>query len=193
MLHRPVRPGRHYRRSVSDAFDIVRSGYDSIGVRYRDWSSTSPVRLSWVQRLRDDLTPRSLVVDLGCGPGEPATRLLAEQHRVVGVDASSAQLRLAREAAPSALLVQADMTRLAFRPSSVDAIASFYALGHVPPDRHAALFSSIATWLRPGRMLLTSAPTGPGDGRDDNWLGVRCSSAASERPRHGKRSKRLGW
>ena len=125
-----------------------------------------------MQRLLDDLAPASQVVDLGCGPGEPATRLLAQQHRVIGVDASSAQLALAREAAPTALLVQADMTRIAFRPGSVDAIASFYALGHVPSDRHAALFSHMARWLRPGGMLLTSAPVGAGDERDGNWLGV---------------------
>ena len=162
----------YYRAPVRDAFDIVRSGYDGIGVRYRDWSASSPLRLSWLQRLLDDLASGSLVVDLGCGPGEPATRLLAERHRVVGVDASSVQLGLAREAAPTSLLVQADMTRLALRPGSVDAIASFYALGHVPSDRHAALFADMASWLRPGGVLLTNAPIGPGDERDDDWLGV---------------------
>lgn len=163
---------RHYRCFVSQAFDIVRAGYDDIGVKYRDWSATSPVRLAWVQRLLDELAPRSLVVDLGCGPGEPATRLLAERHRVIGVDASSTQLALAREAAPSALFLQADMTRLAFQPDSVDAVASFYALGHIPSARHAPLFTEMAMWLRPGGVLVTSAPVGPGDDHDDNWLGV---------------------
>jgi cyclopropane fatty-acyl-phospholipid synthase-like methyltransferase len=155
-----------------DAFSVVRAGYDAIGERYRDWSHLSPVRLHWVDRLQKELQPNSLVVDLGCGPGEPATRLLSERHRVIGVDASAAQLRLAQEVAPAALLLQADMTRLALRAGSVDAVASFYALGHVPSERHSALMSSIAGWLRPGGLLLTSAPLTPGDSRDDNWLGV---------------------
>jgi SAM-dependent methyltransferase len=156
----------------SEPFEVVRSGYDRIGDRYRDWSHGSPVRLRWVQRLLDDLSPDSLVVDLGCGPGEPGTRLLAERHRVCGVDGSGVQLRLAQYAAPSALLVQADMTRFWLRPESVDAVASFYALGHIPADQHGPLFAAISDWLRPGGLLLTSAPLTPGDGHDDAWLGV---------------------
>jgi SAM-dependent methyltransferase len=157
---------------VTNPFELVRAGYDRIDVRYRDWSSASPVRLHWIDCLLARLQPYSIVVDLGCGSGEPATRLLAEAHRVIGVDGSKAQLALARTAVPSALLVQADMTRLALRPLSVDAVASFYALGHVPSSLHDALFLSIATWLRPGGVLLTSAPLGVGDDTEPDWLGV---------------------
>jgi cyclopropane fatty-acyl-phospholipid synthase-like methyltransferase len=157
---------------VNEAFQIVRSGYDGIGGRYREWSHDSPVRLNWARRLLDEVTPHSLVVDLGCGPGEPATRLLAQHHRVIGVDASYVQLQLAQQAAPTALLVQADMTRLSLRPGSVDAVASFYALGHIPAKRHASLLSAVAGWLRPGGLLLTSAPLSAGDEQDEDWLGV---------------------
>jgi len=157
---------------VGEAFNIVRSGYDRIGVRYREWSSASPTRLNFVRRLLRELTPGSLVVELGCGPGEPATRLLAAEHRVLAVDASLAQLQLAREAAPTAALVQADMARLNLRAGSADAVASFYALGHLPSHEHAPLLHAIAHWLRPGGVLLTSAPLRAGDDRDESWLGV---------------------
>jgi cyclopropane fatty-acyl-phospholipid synthase-like methyltransferase len=157
---------------VTQPFDVVRAGYDTIGSRYREWSAASAVRLRWVARLLDELPPDSLVVDLGCGPGEPATRLLAERHRVIGVDASLVQLSLARESAPTAMLVQADMTCFALRSSSVDAVASFYALGHVPSHRHAPLFASVAGWLRPGGVLLASTPLHAGNDTEPNWLGV---------------------
>lgn len=157
---------------MTEPFDIVRRGYDAIGGRYRDWSHLSPVRLEQVERLLQHLDPNSLVVDLGCGPGEPATRLLAERHRVIGVDASARQLGLARQAAPTALLLQADMTRLSMRPGSLDAVASFYALGHVPANKHAALFAQIAEWLRPDGVLFTSAPVAAGESQDEDWLGV---------------------
>jgi ubiquinone/menaquinone biosynthesis C-methylase UbiE len=111
---------------VAEPFDVVRSGYDRIGSSYREWSATSPVRLRWLRFLLDELKPGSLVVDLGCGPGEPATRLLTTKHNVIGVDASQEQLTLARSAAPTALLVQADMTRFSLRSNRVDAVASFY-------------------------------------------------------------------
>jgi SAM-dependent methyltransferase len=157
---------------MNDAFDTVRRGYDRIGAVYRERSRDGAVRLHWLRRLLDELDDDGLVLDLGCGPGEPATRLLAERHRVIGVDASETQLRLAGQAAPTALLVQADMTRMSIRPESLDAVASFYALGHVPADRHRALLASIARWLRPGGLLLTSTPLGAGDGHDPSWLGV---------------------
>lgn len=153
-------------------FQAVRSGYDRIGVRYRDWSAAAAGRLHWVRRLLDELDAGSLVVDLGCGPAEPATRLLAERHRVIAVDASMVQLRLAREAVPAALLVQADMTRFTLRSGCADAVASFYALGHVPSHLHAPLYVAIASWLRPGGVLLTSTPVGAGDDVDPDWLGV---------------------
>ncbi len=157
---------------MSEAFETVAGGYDLIGERYWKWSHNSPVRLHWVSWLLENLQPGSLVVDLGCGPGDPATRLLTERHRVIGVDGSIVQLGLAKKAAPSAHLVRTDMTRLALRSSSIDAIASFYALGHVPADRHAPLFAAIAEWLRPGGLLLTSAPASAGDATEDHWLGV---------------------
>jgi len=164
-------PGR-YRQPVSEAFEIVRAGYDRIGTTYRDLSASNVVRRQWVERLLAELPPRSVVVDLGCGPGEPVTRLLARRHRVLGVDASASQLALARSVAPTALLIQADMTRFAIRPATLDAVGSFYALGHVPSHLHAPLLSSIAGWLRPGGLLLTSAPVSAGDEIDDCWLGV---------------------
>jgi len=166
---------------VGEAFDIVRSGYDRIVVRYREWSSVSPTRLNFVRRLLRGLTPGSLVVELGCGPGEPATRLLAAEHRVLALDASVAQLRLAREAAPTAALVQADMARLHLRAGSADAVASFYALGHLPSHEHAPLLNAIAHWLRQPaccsralRSALVTTATRAG-------AECPCTSAASER------------
>jgi cyclopropane fatty-acyl-phospholipid synthase-like methyltransferase len=155
-----------------DSRALVRAGYDTIAGRYHAWSHASPTRLAFVQELLDRLADGSTVVDLGCGPGDPATRLLAERHRVLGVDLSEAQLRIARRLAPRASLVQADLAELSLLPGSVDAVASFYALGHLPPEAHSPLMASIARWLRPGGLLLTSAPLSAGQGLEDGWLGV---------------------
>jgi SAM-dependent methyltransferase len=71
---------------------LVGRGYDALGSRYRDRFSASPVRRAQVDALLRRLPAGSTVVDLGCGPGEPATRLLTRRHRVVGVDLSEVQL-----------------------------------------------------------------------------------------------------
>ena len=157
---------------VSEARRVVQAGYDALGPRYRDWSSGSPVRLHFVEELLRLLPTGSTVVDLGCGSGEPVTRLLSVRHRVLGVDLSRVQLLLARQAAPRAALVRADMTEIALRPESVDAVASFYAFGHVPPAAHGSLLRSIASWLRPGGLLLTSTPVTADDETAPDRLGV---------------------
>ena len=171
-----ARPARHVvvgdHGGMSDAAQLVARGYDAIGSRYREWSGAGPVRLAKVGELSRRLRDGSIVVDLGCGPGETATRLLARRHRVVGVDLSGVQLTLARQAAPSAALVRADMTWFALRAGSVDAVASFYAFGHLPSASHAPLLRSVSRWLRPGGVLLASAPLTPGDGVQADWLGV---------------------
>ncbi|MDQ1712698.1 MAG: hypothetical protein QOE45_2148 [Frankiaceae bacterium] len=155
-----------------DPASIVRAGYDAIGPRYHAWSHASRVRIAFVERLLSMLAPDSMVLELGCGPGDPATRMLSERHRVVGVDVSFGQLALARGHAPRAALVQADMTRLSVRPGSVDAIASFFALGHLPVAAHAPLLASFGGWLRPGGVLVTSVPVTPDEGVEEGWLGV---------------------
>jgi cyclopropane fatty-acyl-phospholipid synthase-like methyltransferase len=125
-----------------------------------------------LRKLLDQLARESLVVDLGCGPGEPVTRLITDDHRAVAIDASRVQLELAHIAAPKAMLVQADMTRCALRPGSVDAVASFYAIGHVAARDHAPLFATVADWLRPGGLFLTTAPVANEETFDPDWLGV---------------------
>jgi SAM-dependent methyltransferase len=155
----------------SDGPQVVRAGYDLLGERYHDWSHAGSVRLRYVDAILGRLERGSTVVDLGCGPGDPATRLLSQKHTVLGVDISAAQLAIACRFAPRAAFVQADLTRFALQPRSVDAAVSFYATGHLPQADHALFYAEVARWLRPGGLLVTSAPLMAGDDADE-WLGV---------------------
>jgi cyclopropane fatty-acyl-phospholipid synthase-like methyltransferase len=125
-----------------------------------------------VREVLDRLSPGNRVIDLGCGPGDPATRLLSERHFVLGVDLSRTQLGIAKRFAPRAALVQADVTEFHCAANSVDAVVSFYMTGHLPAAEHGSLYVEIATWLRPGGLLLTSAPLTADEGSVENWLGL---------------------
>lgn len=154
---------------------MVQAGYDRIAGEYLDYIAAieGDPRLRLLTELQSRLAPRSTVLDLGCGAGEPCTRLLAEGHAVLGVDLSGEQLRLAQGLGSDAGFVQADMAHFHVLPETLDAVTAFYSLTHVPRDEHARVLGDIATWLKPGGLLLlTLSARGETDGMQDDFIGV---------------------
>lgn len=154
--------------------DVVTRGYDDLGDRYRRWAAMidDRARARFVADLVGRLGPGARVLEVGCGPGVGSTRRLADEFEVVGMDLSVEQLRLARESIPEMALVRGDLTETEFRAESFDAVVALYSLGHVPRDRHGAVFEAFAGWLRPGGLVLLTLPTGDDPGSVDEWLGV---------------------
>lgn len=153
---------------------IVASSYDRIARRYLGWDGGAATRLDFLARFTDLLAPDAAVLEVGCGAGVPVSRALADRgFRVTGIDISAAQIALARERVPEAEFIEADMTALDFAPSRFDAASAFYALIHVPRAEQAPLLGRIATWLRPGGVLLATmgASDEPGTVLPD-WLGA---------------------
>jgi SAM-dependent methyltransferase len=116
-----------------------------------------------------DLTPGSLVVDLGCGPGRHAHELAARGLDVVGVDVARRFLEVGRDAPRPTDAhtvrgwVRADAAVLPLATGSVDAVVSLCqgAFG-LPPlgsddSTDAIIVSEAARVLRPGGHLVLSA------------------------------------
>lgn len=169
-------------------------GYDRIAEAYAAWGRTddASVKARYVRRLLDLLPPAGArVVDLGCGTGAQVTRHLAERHRVVGVDRSACSLAIARAdrsaglvraERPSVGLVRADLGDVAFAPGSVDGVAAFFSIIHLPRDEHAGLFRSMHRWLRPGGVVVATLGTGD---EAEGWgelLGARLCWSSWDRP-----------
>jgi len=167
------------RRTIARMDDpkrIVEAGYDAIAARYAEWARdevTGSPNLDWLDRLLALLPERAYVLELGCGNGEPAARLLAERHRYTGVDISGEQLRLARELVPHASFLHADYTTLELEPASFDAIVALYTFGHVPQHDLPRVYERAARWLRPGGHLLATTGRSDDPGTlDEDWLGA---------------------
>jgi SAM-dependent methyltransferase len=109
-----------------------------------------------------------VVVDLACGPGSLAARLLERfpRARVVALDCDPLLLRVAREAlepyGERITLLDADLTDDAW-PAAVaealdgatpDAAVSTTALHWLTPDRLVAVYAQTARLLAPGGLLL---------------------------------------
>jgi SAM-dependent methyltransferase len=154
---------------------IVAQGYDAIAERYAEWAGRTRTdeRERYTAVLLNALPPGARVLELGCGVGVPTTQRLARRFAVTGVDISAQHIALARRNVPAATFVQADMAALDFPPAGFDAVAAFYSIIHVPREEHAALLHDIATWLRPGGLLVAAMGAGSTQAAvEQDWLGV---------------------
>ena len=120
---------------------------------------------------RSRLAAGSRVLDLCCG-GRPVTRSLAAEHTLIGVDISRQQILQARRSVPSGGFLIGDMTTVAFRPESFDAVMSFYAIFHTPRATHESLFRRIYGWLRPGGLFAGSLAMHEDAGYTEEFFGV---------------------
>ena len=129
--------------------------------------------MRYTQVLLDELPPGASVLDLGCGAGGPTTRALAERFNVTGVDISAQSIALARQNVLGAQFILSDMTELDLPPDSFDAVAAFYSIIHVPRQEQPALLARIASWLRPGGLLImTMGVHSIQSDYDEDFMGV---------------------
>jgi SAM-dependent methyltransferase len=159
---------------TADPKRVVEAGYDIIAEEYLEWSARieGDPRLRFLDALLRRMPEGGDVLELGCGAGVPCTAAIAEQHDVLGVDLSAAQLALARANVPRARFRKDDMTRLRFPAGSFDAVAAFYSIVHIPREDQAALFTRVAEWLRPGGLFLAALGCKGMNGVEEDWLGA---------------------
>lgn len=149
----------------------VRRGYDAIAEEYLAERSAGDRERELVEEFAAALPAGARVLDAGCGAGVPATAaLLAAGHRVVGLDASREQLRLAGERVPAAARVQGDLAGLPFREEAFDGLVAYHSIIHVPREEHGRVLGEFARVLRPGGRLLVTTGVEPWEGTNPDWL-----------------------
>jgi 2-polyprenyl-3-methyl-5-hydroxy-6-metoxy-1,4-benzoquinol methylase len=125
--------------------------------------------------LLDALSPRSRVLDVGCGDGGLVERLAEHGFDAVGVDPNApARPRLIRERVEDAQSI-----------GRFDAVCSVMALHHSDLER---VVHAIARLLRPGGRLFVSEFSWEGyDERSDAWVAAHGGSktVADWRVEHG--------
>jgi SAM-dependent methyltransferase len=149
--------------------------YDALAAGWEEWTGavTPDPRPEWVAKIDRLVAAGERVVELGCGTGSPVGALLASRFDYTGVDASAGMLDRARATLPDAIFVRSDMEDVTFRPASLGGVVALFSIIHVPRGCHAALFASIASWLRPGgAMVATVHSRDDEDDYEPNWLGA---------------------
>jgi len=92
--------------------DLVRKGYDKIAQRYMDVRKQF-INNRYLENLNSRLKPGSIILDLGCGAGKPIDRFFVNRgHKVIGIDISKKQIKLAKRNVPEAKYVVKDISNL---------------------------------------------------------------------------------
>ncbi len=163
-----------FQRCELDYKKIVRDGYNKVSHEYYGDSSCDLNKgsIEWVKEIMDRFPAGSRALDLGCGCGMPATRLLAEKFEVTGVDISEVQIERAREYVPNVKFIQADIAEYNLLEENFDIIVSFYTIIHIPLEEQFDLFKRIAGALKPGGLFMAIVGYTAWTGTEVNWLGV---------------------
>lgn len=99
--------------------------------------------------------PPGRALDVACGTGRHAGKLVTHGHSVVGVDYTRAMLSVARRELPSAVFAEADLLALPLADDAFNIVVCGLALAHVAQLAHA--IAELARVLAPGGRLVVSA------------------------------------
>lgn len=120
--------------------DLVKEGYDKVAKTYsaqRDLFKND----KYLAELTRLLKPDSTILDIGCGSGIPVDKYLINKgFKVIGIDISDEQIKLAKQNIPEGTFEVTNMSDLKEGDYQVDAVVSFYAIFHIPREKHQELF-----------------------------------------------------
>lgn len=102
------------------------------------------------------------VLDIGCGQGALARRLLREGLAVTGIDPAPDAIAAAQETAPEARFTVAGAEALPFDPGRFDACIFLNSLHHVPVPLMGQALREALRVLRPGGEVIVIEPLAEG-------------------------------
>jgi len=139
--------------------------------RAHEWRDARPAsRIDEAEALRAATAAGAVTADLGCGPGSYLPYL---RRPTVALDAADAMVRLARDAAPDAWPVRADLEALPFRRGALGAAWARASYVHVRTERLPAALADLHHALTVGApatlSVLAMETSGPWP--DDDFPG----------------------
>jgi len=128
-----------------------------------------------LDRFASDFDSRSVICDVGCGPGH-ITRYLSDKGLdILGVDISEKCIEIARRENPEMRFHIMDMARLDIADESIDGIVSFYSIIHTPKRFMRVLFCEFNRVLKKGGKILVVVKKGEEEGYVDELEGFKTS------------------
>ncbi len=116
----------------------------------------------WLDKFIAILGPRSHILDIGCGNGQPiAEYFISQGYEITGVDGAEAMLARAQARFPNQQWIQQDMRLLALN-QTFDGLIAWDSFFHLTQDDQKTMFSRFAHHCHSGSALMFTS--GPGRG-----------------------------
>jgi len=120
-----------------------------------------------------DFNSKSIIWDVGCGPGH-ITRYVSDMGlNILGIDISEKCIEVARRENPGMRFHVMDMARLDTADESVDGIISFYSIIHTPKRFQPSLFREFNRVLKMGGKIAIVVKKGDSEGYVDELEGFK--------------------
>lgn len=124
-----------------------------------------------LDRFAGNFNSKSIICDLGCGPGHITKYLFDKGLDVFGVDISEKCIEIARRENPEMRFQVMDMARLDIANESIDGIISFYSIIHTPKQFMNRLFCEFNRVLKKHGKILIVVKKGDTEGYVDELEG----------------------
>jgi 2-polyprenyl-3-methyl-5-hydroxy-6-metoxy-1,4-benzoquinol methylase len=174
-----------------DYRSVVINGYNDCAYEYMANKNGTERSLEYIF---ENVPSQARILDFGCGSGIPVSRDLSEEYEVLGVDISEKQIQLAKANVPNAKFMNSDILDTQFEAKTFSAIVSFYALFHLPKEKHEGVLAKFYNWLKPkGVLLITVGNTDEPPYIERDFFGVTMFWSNFGRTDYLEMAKRIGF
>lgn len=140
--------------TLTAEFNATKAVYDSEAEAWHRGRIRTLYEKKWLDPFEAKLPAKGLLLDLGCGTGDPiGSYFLAQGYEVTGVDYAPGMIDIAQKHFPEGTWLVQDMTALNL-PSCFAGIYSWDGFFHLTRRDQRALLPKLAELLIPGGTLL---------------------------------------
>ena len=124
---------------------------------------------TWLNKFLDLIPANGVILDLGCGTGEPiAEYLIGRGFRVTGVDSSSRMIDLCKQRFPNQEWIMNDMRHIKL-DRTFDGILAWDSFFHLNHTDQQSMFSEFRDWANVGAPLMFTAGPEHGEAVNPLW------------------------